>query len=205
MTDIRPRTDKRRTRMAISVLAVGAASAMAITACSPTASEPEPTEVTASADEQGGDVQGTLLFGQTSTSGSLEPVKGSGERSFVLTLRGVDETVGAFTDRPERRALTLPVQQFVTDWPEAFGDDPPNVLISTHIDADQAGVVAATIDQPEYSKKDATITYRAEVIQPDGNESGNYSLSSATENLPTEFGATELFIDGASSKLNLGR
>ena len=63
---------------------------------------------------------------------------------YTLTLVWVDEEMLAFTDRPEREAQTWDTAAFLDAWASAFGDDPPNAVVSAN------GVrVAVTLSNPQ--------------------------------------------------------
>ena len=80
-------------------------------------------------------------------------------------------------------------------------------MISTDVSEGRAGVVAVVLSEPIYDSGAETMIYRAKPIQPTGNEAEDYSLSSTNEDLPQEFGKTEIFIDSASfsNTTQLGR
>ena len=150
----------------------------------------------------------SLLFGQTALSASLvdHPDSSRDEQVWTLTLRGVDTITGVFSDRPAREASRIKTAEFVADWDDLFGDDPPNAMISTDVSEGRAGVVAVVLSEPAYDSGAETLIYRAKPIQPTGNQAEDYSLSSTNEDLPQEFGKTEIFIDSAlENATQLGR
>ena len=164
-------------------------------------SEPSPSASTDSA---------SFMFGQTALSASLEdhPDSSKEEEVWTLTLNDVGTVTGAFSDRPERESFRIETEAFVAGWDDIFMADSPNAMLSTHVSDDRAGVVAVVLSEPDYKVDSGTLTYRAKPIQPTGNDAKDYSLSSTNEELPTEFGNTEVFIDGSQSigtQVELGR
>ena len=82
--------------------------------------------------------------------------------SYTLTLDGVDAEMLAFTDRPERQALTWDTSEFLDDWANEFGDDPPNAVVSAD------GVrVAVTLSDPRVgmsARDDGAVTPSAGAV-----------------------------------------
>ena len=82
--------------------------------------------------------------------------------SSDLTLDGVDAEMLAFTDRPERETQTWDTAAFLDAWASAFGDDPPNAVISAN------GVrVAVTLSDPRVgmsARDDGAVTPTAGAV-----------------------------------------
>jgi hypothetical protein len=101
-----------------------AAVAMTAAACSDddTTAEPigDPVATETAADET--TTAPSWLFTQTSTGGTFTT---TADGTHTLTLTGVDPGVTAFTDRPDRDAAVIPIDQFVREWPSMFEDSAP--------------------------------------------------------------------------------
>ena len=82
--------------------------------------------------------------------------------TYTLTLDGVDAEMLAFTDRPEREAQTWDTSEFLDDWQNEFGDDPPNAVVSAN------GVrVAVTLSDPRVgmsARDDGAVTPSAGAV-----------------------------------------
>ena len=82
--------------------------------------------------------------------------------TYTLTLEGVDAEMLAFTDRPEREAQTWDTSEFLDDWANGFGDDPPNAVVSAD------GVrVAVTLSDPRVgmsARDDGAVTPSAGAV-----------------------------------------
>ena len=81
---------------------------------------------------------------------------------YTLSLNGVDAEMLAFTDRPEREAQTWDTSEFLDDWANGFGDDPPNAVVSAD------GVrVAVTLRDPRVgmsARDDGAVTPSAGAV-----------------------------------------
>ena len=75
-----------------------------------------------------------MLFSFTGDNALLVPVAGTrGQYSFSMPIRSSSSQVTLFTDRPEREAGVLTIDQFVQMWSSggtnSFASDPPNAAI----------------------------------------------------------------------------
>jgi hypothetical protein len=103
----------------------------------------------------------------------------------TLTLEQTDDSVDAFTDRPEREAKQVALRTLVSGWDEVgFGDDPPNASLTFQ---DESGEQVRTIEIAEPRLEGDTLTFRYRLLSGDG--------ARATATLPVSFGALTLVVD----------
>lgn len=137
----------------------------------------------------------SYLFSQDAESGALTK---ESDDTYTLTLNGVSGLTGVFADRPVREAHTEDTGDFVSSFKERFGDNPPNAAL--HFEPKdgkkEIDVAVFTVSDPTYDKDSRTLTYKAVIIPLEEGEVGFTPEGEALAQLPSEFGATSLFIDG---------
>ncbi len=112
--------------------------------------------------------------------------------STSITLPGNSPTTW-FTDRPVRKAGAITVGDLALQWKSlGFASAPPNAAIVMHQNG-QAMQVAVTLSNPRIFG--SLVTFTAEQL-PSGAVLG---MSSRSNIRAGNYGATEVFIDGASS------
>jgi hypothetical protein len=138
-----------------------------------------------------------LLFVQTATEGTMEPIEGT--PAFELSLSGVTPQVVWFSDRPARLSGHIPVPGFVDAWDGyGFDDDPPNAALSVLDAHHTADTVVVELEQPRYDPDVGTVRYRAQLLD---EASGNLSHMAANidPRIEPRFGHAALFIDDAGA------
>lgn len=134
-------------------------------------------------EPQAADGVGGALFVLTATSGTMEA---DGD-AYTLTLSGVPAATTYFTERPERRAGTVPTSEIGGSVEDA-ADDPPNAAIV----ADQAGspaVFAFELLSLDHDPATGTLTARIQALPGETPPVG-------------ALGAVELFIDAIPTVVN---
>ena len=134
---------------------------LATLACSQPAPEsdgqPTASDETQTA-ENGGREQAELLFVQESQGVSID-----GE---TMTMTGVKPEVLFFTDRPERLAGYLTIDEFlsaVSAGPDSFAKDPPNATLASLEGDEFVDVVLELTQRPRY--EDDNLIFKIEVIE----------------------------------------
>ena len=113
------------------------------------------------------------LFVQSAKSGSFDGDK--------LTLRGIPLVI-YFSDRPYRIAGHVSLKEFLGKWDkgsDSFRADPPNATLSIY---EESGSKNAVIELMDPRIDGDSLTYKVRVLEG---------------NVPSSFGASSLFIDGA--------
>jgi hypothetical protein len=124
----------------------------------------------------------------------VEATDGTGGEG-TFTLRGVDQNVTAFTDRPTRLARRIPVETVVSSWADAgFGDDPPNASLAFERDGVEQ-VQAVTLMDPVVDGDEITFTYTPLT------SGAPLVVGARIAELPAEFQSASLFIDASGSTL----
>ncbi|MGB5999050.1 MAG: hypothetical protein WBI00_01065 [Thermoanaerobaculia bacterium] len=132
--------------------------------------------------ETGGQEKAEFLFVQES-----EGVTADGE---TMTMTGVEPQVLFFTDRPERLAGYLTIDEFlsaVSEGPDSFAKDPPNATLASLEGDEFVDVVVELTQRPRY--EDDNLVFKIEVIQGE---------------LPLAGGPSALFIDTIGRPLSPG-
>ncbi|MGH2618719.1 MAG: hypothetical protein ACRDJC_26115, partial [Thermomicrobiales bacterium] len=141
-----------------------------------------------------------VLFVQSFTTGRLEP--GGAAGAAVLTLQGpVGETV-YFTDRPDRGAGTIALQQFLDVLAQQEAEPLNAALVIDRDEGDAVVIVellAGTVDEA------GTVTYDVRVLtdpaaHPTDMTGTAEPLTEITAMM--DFGSSHLFVDGACSPLD---
>ena len=117
--------------------------------------------------EAGGEAAASLLYVQNADGGTLTET--------TLTLTGVSDQTGWFTDRPYREAGRMMTAEFVALFSEeeanSFGEDPPNADLTCESGEEVVNRVV-TLTEPLYDEAAETLTYTAELVPTaDGDDS----------------------------------
>ncbi len=140
----------------------------------------------------------TQLFVQSFQSGRIAPSASAFGTHTVTLAQGLGQTI-VFTDRPSREVFTAPTPAFL-DGLGFPANNPPNAAIV--IDAGDGATDLAVVElfNPSYDEATHTATYDIAVLANWQNdlELGFQEEPADLANVPTEFGATHLFIDGCS-------
>ncbi|HWH24485.1 MAG TPA: beta-1,3-glucanase family protein [Candidatus Limnocylindria bacterium] len=145
----------------------------------------------------------SLLFSQTATGGTLLR-SGSGD-AYTLTLTGIDDHTIEFADRPSRYVGVITTAEFIDNWTESFGADPPNAALVEHErDTGAPNSLVITLSDPTYDAALATLTYRVTLLA-DEDEAGRLAGVGKARHLdpPTSFTAVSLFIDSVSAQVGV--
>ena len=104
------------------------------------------------------------LFLQTASQGNLVKNK---DNSYTLTLEHSPKYVDYFTDRPERKAGMVTLEQFVQLWKSKaiknnFSEVPPNAAIAVKPVGGVPEHFIAEVTKPTYSNN--TLSYKLKII-----------------------------------------
>jgi hypothetical protein len=131
------------------------------------------------------------MFVQSAHSGSFVQVEG--EMNYTLTLEGVSPQTIAFSDRPERVVVQVPMQKFL----DGFGfppENPPNAAIEILEGNESQDVMVVELFDPVYDAANKTLQYNVSIL-----EEPNHSYAIFNErhdkSLPETFGPAALFVD----------
>jgi hypothetical protein len=134
----------------------------------------------------------TFMFVQNAQSGSLIPVEGE-ENLYKLTLMSVSPQTIAFSDRPERIVVQVPMQRFL-DGLRFSRENPPNAALEI-LDADEDEDVAVVeLFDPIYDNESQTLQYNVSFLEKPDHSYAKFN-ERADKTLPETFGAASLFID----------
>lgn len=117
-----------------------------------------------------------LMFIQIANQGSLEPIKGK-PGFYLLTLKGVNEYVQYFSDRPARVTGLYPTDEFINKWnhgnkPLSFNKMPPNAALSgvePHLPKNRIVNTVLQLSEPVYNSKNGTLTYTTQILAGKNN------------------------------------
>ncbi len=143
--------------------------------------QPSESADTQSADT-GGQGKAELLFVQESQGVSFD--------GDTMTMTGVKPQVLFFTDRPERLAGYLTIDEFlsaVSEGPDSFADDPPNATLASLEGDEFVDVVLELTHRPRYENDN--LVFKVDVIEGE---------------LPLTGGPSALFIDTLGRPLSPG-
>jgi len=122
-----------------------------------------------------------VMFVQSAKNVSFEGNK--------MTLKGIGPSTIFFSDRPERMAGHLTLQQFLKEWDQgkdSFKNDPPNATLST-FEEKQVNYVVVEINNPQLKGED--LSYDVRILE--GTP-------------PTKGGLSSLFIDWVAVRFGGG-
>jgi hypothetical protein len=137
----------------------------------------------------------SLLFVQTGGATTLAP--GAGDM-HTLTITGVTAQTLYFTDRPSRIAGAIPTTTFIDQWPEAFGDSPPNGTLIGHPETggDTEEAVVVELMSPAYDAASSTLTYQVRILDVEEIVNRTFEQEPLTVlDAPRQYTEAHLFID----------
>ena len=142
----------------------------------------------------------TQLFVQAFQSGSIAPSTSEFGTHTVTLAQGLGQTI-VFTDRPSREVFTTPTPAFL-DGLGFNADNPPNAAMIMDAGDGTTDIAVVELFNPTYDEATHTATYDISVLANWQNdlELGFQEEPADLANVPTEFGATHLFIDGCDGK-----
>lgn len=100
------------------------------------------------------DEQKSWLFMEVADTASLENGK--------LVLKGIDDQIVLFTDRPYRDTMSMPVDAIVKNWgagEDSFASDPPNAALTGTSGGKQVGLIV-TLSNPSLENGDLQFDYQ---------------------------------------------
>jgi hypothetical protein len=144
-----------------------------------------------------GGEEGNWLFVQAFETARLapDPVAPGG---YVLTLSGLDEAVLGFTERPDRKVLTMATPGFAQHV-TAVGTEPLNATLVAPLESGDPAYVVVALEAAEHDAAAGTVTYRVALL---AEEEGRVQAAATPAAAPTTeqtFGPGHLFIDGCKS------
>jgi hypothetical protein len=134
----------------------------------------------------------SLLYVQTASSGTFEPVSGSTNK-YRLVLSDVSPRVIYFADRPNRIAGQVSTAEFL-DKIGFGGPLDPNAAIEIAEGTPDSDLVIAALSKPAYDAQSRTLSYEVAVLETPRKSLAVYS-DRMDRRLPAHFGAVALFID----------
>ena len=141
------------------------------------------------------------LFVQTAHATTLTPGSGA---VHTLTMSGVTAQTMEFSDRPYRIAGAIPTARFVSQWADAFGDNPPNATLIGHPEAgsDIEEAVVVELLEPIYDAATATLTYQVRILALEEIVNRVFEQEPLTVlDAPREYAEAHLFIDDVAERL----
>jgi hypothetical protein len=133
----------------------------------------------------------SLLYVQTASSGSFEPLPGTNK--YRLVLSDVSPRVIYFADRPNRIAGQVSTTEFL-DKIGFGGPLDPNAAIEIAEGTPDSDLVIAALSKPAYDAQSRTLSYEVAVLETPRKGLAVYS-DRMDRRLPAQFGAVALFID----------
>ncbi len=136
-----------------------------------------------------------FLFVQSFRSGNIGPAAGDYGTHTVTLEQGLGQTI-YFADRPSREVGATPTPAFL-DGLGFDADNPPNAAILMDAGDGTTDIAVIELFNPTYDEATHTATYDIGVLANWQNdlELGFNEAPTDLANVPTEFGATHLFID----------
>lgn len=118
-----------------------------------------------------------LLFVQIAKRGVLTPIKDK-PGQYLLKLKGVDEYVQYFSDRPTRITGLYPTSKFISQWEEgkkagSFNKMPPNAAMSAielHLLKNKLVNVVVQLSAPSYNAQKRSLTYTVTILPGEKNQ-----------------------------------
>ena len=133
----------------------------------------------------------SLLYVQTATSGTFQPLPGTNKYRMVLS--DVSPRAVYFSDRPNRIAGQVSTKEFL-DKIGLGGPLDPNAAIEIAEGTPDSDLVIAALSNPTYDAQTRTLGYDVALLQTPRKGLAVYS-DCADRRLPPNFGAVALFID----------
>jgi hypothetical protein len=135
----------------------------------------------------------TWLVIQDFDTATLRPDPATGASTLVVS--GVDATVLAFTDRPNRLVALVPTPDFVQAVTEAQAD-PLNASLVAPLDDGTAAVVVIELRTAVHDANAGTVTYQVTVLGAEERDlTAGVATPLAVPATELTFGAGHLFVD----------
>lgn len=153
----------------------------------------EPANDNAMKEKESTNVDISLLFVQTASSGTFDQKDGK----YVLTLNGVSSQTVYFSDRPNRIAGDMSTSDFVEQWgmgADSFAADPPNAAVAVMGADDSENNVIVELTNPVYDQDAMTLQYAAKILK--GDDNGAYFATNDGK-IPKSFDNVSVFIDAS--------
>ena len=136
------------------------------------------------------------LFSLSSDSGTMKP---NADGSYLLTLNGADDSITAFTDRPNRDSAVASIARAVEVWPKVFADAAPNAVMVIHDPKGSSDSFVVELTDPHLIGA-STLTFHAKVLPADVMTPSSKQLAkSLYVTPPASFKAVSMFIDDVST------
>jgi hypothetical protein len=172
----------KKSRLAIALASIAVVAA--VTGC---------TASTDQSEETGPE----YLWTVTSVDGMLS---GPDDDNLYLALDDVSRVVTRFTDRPDRLANSVDIEDFLGRWDGRFADDPPNAVLSYQADGGAPRQIVLTLTRPRWDEDRQTLVFAAERIRAEAEDpDGEHAIDVPDIENPWHTGPTALFIDGAGT------
>lgn len=142
-----------------------------------------------------------VSFVQSARSAVLTPVAGK-QGEYVVKLKTAEPYISFFADRPSHVTGLISLKDYLSKWEisgdKGFKGKPPNIALESMMFDKTKQLVPVhfigTLSEPQYNSKNATMTYRLQVL---GSDNSKFTK-------PQVLGYTVLFIDGADVHWNPG-
>ncbi|GAA3527903.1 hypothetical protein AFL01nite_02960 [Aeromicrobium flavum] len=126
-----------------------------------------------------------------------------------MELRGVEEAITRFSDRPDREASEVDLRDFLARWDGRFAEVPPNAVLSYAVEPDTAPVqVVVEISRPRFDEATSTIVFAAERVglTPDRLEGADHPVEEHAEIVvPARTGPVSVLIDSEGPQVEKGQ
>lgn len=144
--------------------------------------------------------QPEFLFALNAERGTSTKVgKDSGEKKFVLTLRGVSTRATQFADRPFRNAYLLSTRTLVAKWDTWFHGSPPNAVLTfvypKRAEDPAPRTIVVKLRKPKYSPKSDTLRFTAKHLHRSVSPVNGAKVTLPKRRPPASFSRASLFID----------
>jgi len=137
---------------------------------------------------------GGQLFVASASEGTLEPQ--DAEHEFTLTLAKAHDSVGVFTDRPQRKAGTESLADFAAAWDKrGFTKTPPNAAVVWGKDSSSR---IFELSDPAYDAAADTLAFTAHDLGDEPSTALSSFKGTPDAELPTDLGEVSVFIDNAA-------
>jgi len=118
-----------------------------------------------------------LLFVQIAKHGTLTPIKDK-PGQYLLKLKGVDNYVQYFSDRPTRITGLYPTSKFISHWEDSkkagsFNKVPPNAAMSAielHLLKNKLVNIVVQLSEPSYNAQKRSLTYTVTILPGEKNQ-----------------------------------
>lgn len=109
----------------------------------------------------------SALFVLIAESGTITPLEGSSDGEFEITLEGVTPSMTFFSDRPERAAGTVELQEGLDLI--GFAEVPPNATLVAHETIGTAEQPVFELTDPVYDAPSGVVGFRGLLLDPQAN------------------------------------